>query len=359
MPTPAKTKILVIGTNRYAREVLLPAIYCSIREFEWVGLCGGDPEERALLVARWEDCPVVDRLDACDWAAIDVVAVAEPLERVPDVLQQLVQFPVARTILLLEPPMLPGDRLAACRYFSAFRAVYALADCLGWPHLRAIRNLIAAGKIGTPQKLWLQNSGDRRDTVAIARRFAVGAPVARARRENIGPDGFWDYTLQFSEGFCANILEPYDAEVGRLAIAGSAGTIVDYPLWVPNTIQIGYAFEGERFRGITIDGDLQPIDARDWAFCDRLPYARLPDASLVTLLRIRGLMEVLHGLLAGDATYCYPWREAIADGLLLDVLQRTPLWWDPLAPAGRSLLQDLGSRGLTALQGLRRRSKKS
>ena len=352
MPKLAPTaKVLLIGTDRYAREMLLPAIYCLVRAFEWVGFYGEDLEQRDFLAARWEHCTVVDRLDDLDWPALNMVALAEPLERVPERLQQLAQYPVANTVLLLEPPILPSDRLQACQYLQAFKAAYAAADCLAWPHVRVARELIAAGKIGTPQKLWLQNSGDRRNAMIIARAFAAGAPASIARRIAFGPNNNWhEYKLQFPQGFQANILEPYDDEVGRFAIAGSAGAIVDYPLCAPDVIQIGYAFEGIRFRGITINGDLQPIDARDWAFLDRLPYSYLPDTSLQALLRIRGLMEILHSLQGGDPAYCYDWREALYDAMLLQVLQKTSIWWDPFAPSGRSLLRALCSQWLPSLQ---------
>ncbi|MEO0949413.1 MAG: hypothetical protein AAFY11_14970 [Cyanobacteria bacterium J06641_5] len=356
MPKPvSNANLLIIGTDRYAQETLLPAVYCLAGEFEWVGLAGSEPEQRNYLAARWENCTVVDRLDACDWPAIDIVALAEPLERVPAVLQELAQYPVAKTILLLEPPILPRDRLQACQYFPAFQAVCAAADCLAWPNLRVARELIAAGKIGTPQKLWLQNSSDRRDATTIARSFAAGAPVSFARAETFGPNDCHEYHLQFPRGFRANILEPYDAEVGRFAIIGTAGAIVDYPLYTPNTIQIGYAFEGVRFRGITVDGDLQPIDARDWAFLDRLPYGHLPNTSLQGLLKIRGLMEVIHSLWSRDPAYSYSWRDALYDAML----PQASIWWDPLAPAGHSLLQAFYSRWLPPAQRALRALKRS
>lgn len=335
----SKTNLLIIGSDRYAQETLLPAVYCLAREFEWIGLAGSDPGQRDYLASRWENCKPVEAISDLDWSGIDLVALAEPLECVPDVLQDLAQYPVTNAILLLEPPILPRAHLQACRYFQAFKSVHAALDCLAWPNLRVARELIAAGKIGTPQKLWLQNSGDRRDAIAIARSFAAGAPVSLARAESFGPkNDCHEYQLQFPQGFRVSILEPYDAEVGRLAIFGSTGAIVDYPLCTPDTIQIGYAFEGVRFRGITVNGDLQPIDTRDWAFLERLPYGRLPDTSLRGLLKIRGLMEVLHGLRSGDPTYSYSWRDALYDAMLPQVLQQTPIWWEPLAPAGRSLL---------------------
>ncbi len=335
-PSTSRAGVLVAGATARARDALLPALYCLAGELALVGLWDDDADRRQAA-RTWSCCPLVGCLAECDWERVDLVAVTVPPPELPAVLQALGQCPVAGKTLLLDERALAQQNLHCSREFEKFAAVRVLQAGPELPNLRVARDLVATGKIGKPQKLWLQHNGRPESAIAIARAFAGRAPVGAARVETFGPSssgsGWREYALQFAGGFRASILEPCDFEMGRFALVGTEGAIVDYPLAAPNTLQIGCAFDGEFFRGITVNGDLQPLGPRDWEFCDRLPYARLGDDSLQALLVVRGLMEALHcaSTSASAGGQGDSWHESLYNLVLLAALERFSVWRDPLA----------------------------
>lgn len=348
-PSPPKPRILVVGASDRAVATLLPAIHCLAGELELAGLWDPNSERLAAATWLWKHCPASDRLEGFDRSRVDLVAVTLPVAEVPDILRQLLEGGMAGVKLLLDVPALACRDLP--RYCRQFAAVGVLQASPLLPTVRAARTLVAAGKIGTPQKLWLQHDCDLPDAIALARAFAGGLPVRYGRAAAFGPHAR-EYALGFPNGFQTSILGPCDYLMGRFALAGSAGLIVDYPLGASSTTQIGCAFEGEFFRGITVDGDLQPLGPRDWEFYDRLPYPRLPDDSLQALLTIRALMEVLHAAYQDDWSGVYSWRDGLYDARLLAFLEGASRWYDPLASQHRSLLGFGATRVLPAIEGM-------
>lgn len=321
-----KTRILLLGVGRRARETLIPAIHCAAEWVELEGVCARSEREVEILGGRFR---TTTRLLAdVDPAAVDAVLISIGTRDVPAVLRDLAERGSAAPVLMIDTPVLePGD-LAAARTFSRFPAVLACEDNFALPLFVLARRLLDEGAIGRLRKVYLSHSGYRHHALAALQRL-VGARPNRVRVERWNPSCS-DVHLSFPRGVRAEILEPRRYDVGRTMVVGHTGFLADYPIDHPRGTRIGYHQTDGRYEGLTVDGEPVPPTELDEAFVAGLRGAPLEEPSLMGQMKIRGFMDLLIGLGDPASPARYPADQAIADSLSVRFAERLPF-----APSAR------------------------
>ncbi|MEO1134168.1 MAG: hypothetical protein AAFX40_15875 [Cyanobacteria bacterium J06639_1] len=348
----AQRSILLVGAGKRIESTVLPALACLPAAFQVAGIYSRSPDKLNRLQALWQ-IPVSTDLDSFDWEAIDLIYVAVTLHNVPDVLAALTSRPTSHATLVLDTPVLAKGHLDFQRYFRAFQATYVAEDCIALPPVLVARQLIASGAIGRPLKLWMFHSGYRYHAIATARSLVDRTCVLAGRSRRYGRDA-GETHLRFASGFEVTIVKPRDYSVGRFLLIGSEGAIADYPLQADGAQVIQYAMSDERWTGLTVNGTAWPKSEGDRQFDALLPD-QLSDPSLMTQLKIRGLMTVLEAIRTGTPTYAYPAAEGIYDSMLSYALDILPTWFDGLVPLGGSGIHVVFRGVLPPLLAARRR----
>jgi len=325
--------MLLVGAGQRIESTVLPALACLPDEFEIVGIYSRSQDKLDRLHALWQ-VPVSTDLEVFDWNAINFIYVAVTLQNVPDVLVTLTANPTSQIRLILDTPVLAKGHLDYIHLFRAFQDVFVAEDCIALPQLDVAQQLLASGAIGRPQKLWMFHSGYSYHAIAMARSLVGRAPVVSGRSRRYGRDGGEIY-LRFASGFEETVVQPRDYRVGSFLLMGSEGAIADYPLSTENAHVIQYQMDDERWTGLTVNGKKWPKHERDRSF-DTLALSSLSERSLMTQLKIRGLVTVLADLQADKHARSYPVREGIYDSMLCYTLGVLPSWIDAFALWGAS-----------------------
>ncbi|MEO0852318.1 MAG: hypothetical protein AAFY15_02270 [Cyanobacteria bacterium J06648_11] len=323
--------ILLIGAGKRIESTVLPALACLQDEYKIAGIYSRSQDKLDRLGTRWQ-VPVSTELDAFDWDAINVIYIAVTLHNVPDVLQAITTKPTSQIVLMLDTPVLAKGHLDFTRLFRRFQAVYVGEDCIALPQFEVVRQTIASGAIGRPQKMWMFHSGYLYHAIATVRSLVGCSRVLLGRSRNYGRGG-GEIQLKFASGFEVTIVQPRDYGVGRFLLVGSEGTIADYPLQAENARVIEYLQEGDRWTGLAVNGEAWPKTDLDRRF-DTLSLTDLPDRSLMTQLKIRGLVSVLAYLQTGLFDRVYPATEGIYDSMLCYAMDVLPTWVDGLLLGG-------------------------
>jgi predicted dehydrogenase len=316
-----RTRIVVIGAGRRARQTLLPAIHSSSEWVDLVAVCTRTAREIELLGGRLR--AVTRPLKDIDLAEVDAAVIAVPLPQVPEVLAELDEHPARKPTLMLDTPGLaPGD-LGAARRFPRFPAVLASEDNFALPLFVQARLLLDEGRIGRLLRVYMLHSGYRHHAIAALKQLTGSR---HPRRVSVHRWNRWcsDVRMTFPGGIHASIVEPRRYEIGRTMIVGSNGFITDYPIDHPKATCIEYRVVDGRYLGLTVDGEPVGATALDDAFASRLDGAPLEDPSVMSQMKIRGFMELLAALPETTSRFRYPIQDAIADDLAIRFAERLP-----------------------------------
>ena len=308
---------MLVGAGERARSTLIPAIHASAQTVELVAVCTRSERPVELLGGRFRTTTRL--LPDVDLDGIDAAIVSVGTRSVPSVLDELAGRGEPRITALVDTPVLDPSDLAAARGFGRFGSVLASEDNYTLPFYVQARRLLDEGTLGRLRKAYLFHSGYRHHALAALKRLSG----ARARRVSIDRSTPWsaEVHVTFPGGLRALIVEPRRYEIGRTLVVGDAAFVADYPIDHPKAIRIGYRTVGDRFRGLTVDGEAVEND-RDEAFAAALEGAPLEDPSLMNQMKIRGFMDLLAAL--GDPTSPdrYPAVDAIDDNLTMHVAER-------------------------------------
>jgi hypothetical protein len=270
-----------------------------------------------------------------DLSRVDAVVVSTPTASIPDIVRELAVRGGAHLTVMLDTPVLDPANLGATATFRRFRAVLASEDNFTLPLFVLARRLLDEGRVGRLRKAWLFHSGYRHHALAALRRLAG----ARARRVSVDRSNRWcaELHVRLPGGVRAVVIEPRRYEIGRTLVAGASGFLADYALDHRKAIRIGYRVEGDRYRGLSVDGVPVGTTELDEAFCSALEGAPLEDPSLMSQMKIRGLMDLLAGLRDPASGDRYPAVDAIEDNLTTHFAERLRV-----APARGSILRAAG-----------------
>ncbi len=318
---PSRTRVLLIGAGRRARQVILPAIHASSDRVELVGVCTRSERELELLGGRFRTTTKL--LDDVDLSAIDAVVVAVGLAEVPGLLDELARRAAPGLTLMLDTPGLAAKDLGAEKLFARFASVLASEDNYALPLFVLARRLVDEGAIGPLRRVFLMHSGYRHHALAALKQLTGAAHPKRVRVARWSASAA-DVRVRLPGDVRALIVEPRRYGSGRTMIVGEKGFIADYPIEHPKAIEVGYRTEEGRYLGLSVDGEPAPDTDLDRAFAAGLDNAPLEDPSLMNQMKIRGFMELLDGLGDPRSRFRYPALDAIADDLTLRFAERLP-----------------------------------
>jgi hypothetical protein len=285
---------------------------------ELVGVCTRTARELILPDGRTRRSTT--SLGETDVETVDVIVVAVPARQVPHVLATLRGRSTAHVTLMLDTPVLHPRDMGARRAFPRFRQVLASEESFALPTFVLARRLLREGAVGRLRRAYLFHSGFRYHALASLKQL-TGAGPARIEIRRWNPFCA-DIEVEFPGGVRATVVEPRRYDSGRMMIVGSAGFLTDYPIQHRRAVQIGVRIEKDRCVGLSVDGVPEPPSSLDSAWIDGLDGVELPEASLMTQLKIRGFMELLAALGDGSSPFRYPADEAILDNLSLHVAER-------------------------------------
>ena len=329
--TARKTRVLVVGAGRRAKETLLPAVYCSSDHIDLVGVCARSRRVIELLGGRF--VTTTRLVSDIDMSQVDAVVVAVSIDQVPNLLAELSRR-VARPTLMLDTPGLAPQHLGAAGLFKRFPAVLACEDTFALPPYVLARRLLNEGAIGRLRKVYLVHSGYRHHAIAGLKQLTGAQHPKRVSITRWSP---WcaDIHVALPGGVRAQIVEPRRYDSGATMIVGTRGFITDYPIDHPKVIRLGYLMEDGRYLGLTLGDDPVARTDLDEAFAKGLEGAPLEAPSLMNQMKIRGFMELLGGLADPASPFRYPAVEAIADDLVIRFAERSPF----AVPGASSLLR--------------------
>ena len=329
-PAGHRTRVLLVGAGRRARETLIPAIHCASPWIDLVGICARSERELELLGGQFRS--TTRRLADVDMGSVDAIVVSVATPNVPGLLGELTDRGASGRILMLDTPVLEPRDLGSARKFGQFRQVLASEDNFALPPFVLARQLVTEGAIGRLRKIYLFHSGYRHHALAALKQL-TGAQ--RPKRLVIERSSSWslEVHVSFPGGIRATVFEPRHYDVARTMIVGDKGFIVDYPLKHARSVRIGYRTTEGRFLGLTTNDEPVPPTELDNALAAGLEGAPLDDPSLMNQLKIRGFMELLSGLSDPSSRFRYQALDAIDDNLSMLFGERLPF-----VPAGRGAL---------------------
>ncbi|WP_261574402.1 Gfo/Idh/MocA family oxidoreductase [Frankia gtarii] len=350
-----RRRVLIIGSGRRIRNNFLPAFAQRRDQFELVGLWSRTREHAERAASPW-GVPVVDS-PAAVLETVDTVVVSVSTTAVRAVLRELAERAAQLTVVLDTPVFGQAAHLPAMATLRAFARVVVAEDYMNYPQWTLARRAVADGLIGEVRSVELAHSGYRYHGLALIRSLADFDHVTVATRRRVGADVHFGFRLR--HGVRGRIFEPYDQARGTTTITGEKGVITD-------SAQVGGGHgpvhvlrpRGDaRPDGYLLDGlelDLPALPA--------LLDAEVPDRSLFNALKTCGLLEVLAAV-TGEAFHSrYTYQEALYDHLTTAVLRTSPLLVDPVAGAGRNIVDGLDdmfaglawARGIVARPAARR-----
>jgi len=335
---PPRLRALIVGAGARVQETVLPAFACLADRFELAGIYSRTLLSARKIGAAWQ-VRASDDLGEFDFREIHLVVVAVTTRSVPQVVRALTAFDLSQTVVMLDTPVLPSlNSLGSLVRLGRCKAALVSEDCIALPQVVLCRALIAQGRIGRLRRIWLFHSGYRYHAVAILRALLGGGYFRSVRTSRYAGDCA-EVTLRSACGVIASIVEPRDYPSGRLLVAGDAGLISDYRLCHPNASRIEYLYGKDgRYAGLALDGVPVPHDALDLRFFEHLPAGVRARGGVMGYLKIRALMTLLDAVVTGESRYRYPLRAGLYDSILSLVWTRTPLWLDPMALFGSSVI---------------------
>ena len=305
------TEVLVIGAGRRVIGAVLPALGCLADRFRIAAVCSRS--EKRIAIAGREEITTRTSLDGVDFSRIGLIAMAPTLASVPRLLERLSREDVGRAALLLDTPVLPPTRLAAARFFPAFKRVLVAEDTLALPPFIVARRLIDAGAIGTLRRIYFFHNGYKYHALASLKLLAGRSPLRRIVSRRY-PGKVRRKELLFDSGVSAVLCEPRDYRAGKFLLQGDRGSIADYDYPVSPVQRIGYRLEGQIYRGLTLNGEPVPAAGLDQAYLAGVGTDVL-DASPMNTMKLRGLMDLLVSSLEERSPHHYRPAEAICDNL--------------------------------------------
>lgn len=219
---------------------IIPALLGLANYFEITGVVTRTEKDISLPDGKFQTRTITD-LNLIDLATIDLIAVAVPIQEVPNVLRDLARFQTKNITLALDTPVLPLKKLSAARYFKNFREVLVLEDSIALPPFVQAKKLIQEGKIGKLKKITFFNSGYRYHALA-ALKFLAGFLYVRKIRAIRKPDKSWDMHIFFPGQVKALVIGPRDYNIGKFLIEGTSGAIADFEANIPDLIRINNNF---------------------------------------------------------------------------------------------------------------------
>ena len=332
---PSRTRIVLVGAGRRARQTILPAIHACSDRVELVGVCTRSERELELLGGRFRT--TTTSLEDIDLASVQTVVVAVGLSNVPHVVDLLARRGAPGLTLMLDTPGLAPSDLRAAKLFPSFANVLASEDNYALPLFVLARRLLDEGAIGGLRHAHLAHSGYRHHAIAALKQLTGAAHPTRVAVHRWSSFSA-ELRIRFPGGVRATIVEPRRYGSGRTMIVGDGGFIVDYAIDHPKAIQVGYRTEGPRYLGLSVDGEPVEETELDRAFVSRLSDVPLEDPSLMNQMKIRGFMELLGGLGDPGSRFRYPALDAIADDLTVRFAERMPF----ATPGRPSLVRTAG-----------------
>lgn len=318
----SRTRVLLVGAGRRARQTILPAIWACDERVDLVGVCARSAREIELLGGRFRTTTTT--LPNVDLSGVDVVVVAIGTRSVPGLLRELAgRSEAASLTLMLDTPGLAAADLGAASLFDRFASVLASEDNYALPLFVLARRLVDEGAIGALRRVYLVHSGYRHHAIAALKQL-TGAQHPTSVAIDRWTGFASDIRIRFPGDVRALIVEPRRYGSGRTMIVGERAFVTDYPVEHPKAIQVGYRMEDGTFRGLTVDGEPAPASDLDAAFAARLGGAPLEDPTLMGQMKIRGLMELLCGAHDPRSRFRYPVHDAIADDLSIRFAERLP-----------------------------------
>lgn len=315
----SRTRVVLVGAGRRAQETILPALDLLRDRVELVSVHA----RRARSLTPPGDARTIEvraGIEDLELDGVDAVVVAVPPGAVPSVARDLATRRSEGTVLMIDTPVLDPGGLGAVRWFNRFRAALAAEESVALPQYVLARRLIREGRIGRVRRIHLFHSGYRYHALASLKAI-TGERHPSSIRVQRWNRSWADVRIRFPGGALATIIEPRRYESGRFAIVGDRGAIADYPLG-DKAIEIGYAMDGRRYRGLTVDGAPSPPSELDEAFVAGIADGDRSDTSLMGQLKIRAFMDVLSAVDDPTSPFRYPALDAISDQLSLRLADR-------------------------------------
>ena len=311
--------VLVIGAGRRVRGAVLPALWCLPDRFRVAAVLSRTARELPAGPGR-PPLTTVTSLDSVDVPGLDLIVAAPTIGEVPRLLAQLVERGASRAALLLDTPVLPPTGLWAASYFSSFARVLASEDSIALPPFLLARRLIDAGAVGQLQRLFFFHNGYKHHALASLKLLTGRSPIRRIVGRKFGGKRR-QKQLAFANGMSATMYEPRDYATGRFLLQGDRGAIADYDYAVPPVERIGYVVEQGIYRGLTLNGEPVPPAGLDHDYLANIG-TDLFDATPMTTMKIRGLMDLLVAAGEESSPLHYDPAEAVADFLTAQILDK-------------------------------------
>jgi hypothetical protein len=317
-------QVLIIGAGKRVLGGYLPALRALRDRYQVAGIVA--TERRELEIYDGTRLTTMDRLPD---ARADLVLVAVPPRHVAGVISELAKGDVATTTLMLDTPVLPARGLWVLPKLRAFQRVLVAEDTIALPPFTLARRLIDAGEIGELRRILFFHCGYRYHALASLKRLAA-APISRlVGQRYVGKRRIKD--LSFANGVTATMFEPRDYAIGHFLIEGTRGAIADYDLARDHVRRISYVLDGPLYRGLQLDGVAIPPTDLDQRFLAALTPS-IPEVTPMNAMKIRGLVELLAAALTPQSPWHYSVPEGLADGLIIDTVDRAgyvpkPAWW--------------------------------
>jgi hypothetical protein len=223
---------------------------------------------------------------------------------------------------MLDTPVLRLRGLHAARRFKAFNRVLATEDNIALPPFRLARKLIDEGAIGELQEIYFFHNGYKHHAMAGLKMLAAAKIRQIVDRKYHGK--LRQKQITFDNGVSAIMYEPRDYSDCKFLLKGSRGAIADYDYPTAALRRIGYLVDGEFYRGLTLNGEPLRPSPLDRLYLDGV-HRDLHDASIMSTLKIRGLMELLVEALEERSPFQYSASEAICDNFNIQIANRLGL----------------------------------
>jgi hypothetical protein len=307
-------KVVVFGAGRRVKGAVLPALRCLENRFSVAAVVSRKAHELVVGDRRLMTCA---NLDEIDFAGVGLIVIAVTTTEVPRLLARLATKPVRDAVVLLDTPVLPPTRIAAARHLRAFKRVLVSEDTLALPPFRLARTLLDSGAIGTLRRIYFFHNGYKYHALASIKLLA-GSSIRSITSRRYGGK-LCQKTIELENGVRALLYEPRDYELGKFRLEGERGCIADYDH--PKCRRIGYVVERGIYRGLTLDGAPVPQTELDSAYVANVG-ADLFDASLMSSMKLRGLVDVLAASVAEHSPLHYQPFEAITDNVAIELSDR-------------------------------------
>lgn len=343
---------MVIGSGERVQQVILPALHCLRPQLELVGIHSRTQATVESLAQAWAEnnpCTASNNLTHFDFEQIDLIIIAITKEANPNILQQLIDLNACHIPILIDTPPLHLSGMRHLKLFHQFSNLFITEDEIAHPFWAMSQDIISQGKIGRLQQIEFYQSAYRYHGFARLRWLADKQKVLSSRAKGKGAE----LHLRFPNGLKALMTEPFSRDRQDFRIIGSDGLITTVSSDTADTAnQTTYRLGVEtdthnRVKGFSINGETVEPNPLDRLFFDKLPYAKFQDHTLWNLLKIRGVIELIHAAAGiGTPHYRYTYQDAHYDYIASTLLRRVPLWFDPLAKFQSSIISLIAGRKL-------------